>query len=101
LTSARKRLQLARSLDGVVRELRGPVRLPGASPLNRSGMRANVQEVSAVAERLAYLDRPVTVSGVRAVHALVTDGGSPFYDRAAEGAISDVLTDVRDLLEPR
>jgi hypothetical protein len=100
-TSARKRLQLARSVDGVVRELHGPVRLPGASPLNRIGLRPHEQELSALAERLADLDRPVTVSGVRAVHALVTDGGSPLYDRAAEGAISDVLTDVRDLLEPR
>jgi hypothetical protein len=95
-TSARKRLQLARS-RGVVHELRGPVRLPGASPLNRVGLRPHGQELSA----LAGLDRPVTVSGMRAVHALVTDGGSPLFDRAAEGEISDVLGDVRALLEPR
>jgi hypothetical protein len=46
LTSARKRLQLARSLEGAVRELHGPVRLPGASPLNRIGPRPHEQELS-------------------------------------------------------
>ena len=84
LTSARKRLQLVRSLEGVVCELRGPVRLPGASPLNRVGLRPYEQELSALAERLAALDRPVRERGVRLVHELVTDGGSPLYDRAAE-----------------
>jgi hypothetical protein len=97
----RKRRQLARSVDGIVRELHGPVRLPGASPLNRVGLRRYEQELSALTERLADLDRPVTVSGMRAVHALVTDGGSPLYDRAAEGEISETLADVLDLLEPR
>ena len=99
--SARRRLQLAHSLEGVVRELHAPVRLPGASPLNRVGLRPHEAEILALAGRLADLDRPVTSAGLSLVHRFVTDGGSPLYDRAAEGAISDVLTDVRDLLEPR
>lgn len=101
LRSAQKRLQLARSLEGVVHELRGPVRLPGASPLNRIGLRPYGQELSGLAERLAALDRPVTERGMRLVHELVTDGGSPLYDRAAENQIPTVLAGVLDELEPR
>jgi len=101
LTSARKRLQLARSLAGVVDELRGPVRLPGASPLNRSALRPHEQELSALAERLAALDCPVTESGMRFAHELVADGGSPLYDRAAAGEIHAVLARVLGALEPR
>ncbi len=101
LRSTRKRLQLARSLEGVVHELHGPARLPGASPLNRVGLRTHEQELSVLAERLAALDRPVSESGMRAVHELVTDGGSPLYDRAAEDMISPALGAVLDSLEPR
>ena len=38
---------------------------------------------------------------MRLVHALVTDGGSPLYDRAAAGQIPAVLARVLDALEPR
>jgi len=100
LTSARKRLQLAHSLEGVVHELHGPVRLPGASPLNRVGLEPHEQELSALAARLAALDRPVTERGMRLVHALVTDGGSPLYDRTAAAEISVILAHVLDALEP-
>jgi hypothetical protein len=100
LTSARKRLQLARSLEDVVDELHGPVRLPGASPLNRVGLQSHEQELAALVARLAALDRPVTESGMRLVNALVTDGGSPLYDREAAGEIPAVLARVLDALEP-
>ena len=101
LTSARKRLQLARSLEGVVDELRGPVRLPGASPLNRVDLQRHQQDLTALADRLAALDRPVTESGMRFAHELVADGGSPLYDRAAAGEIHAVLARVLSALEPR
>ena len=101
LTSARKRLQLAHSLEDVIHDLHGPVRLPGASPLNPVDLRPHEQELSALVARLAALDRPVTERGMRLVHALVTDGGSPLYDRAAAGEISAVLARVLDTLEPR
>jgi hypothetical protein len=101
LTSARKRLQLARSLEGVVDELRGPVRLPGASPLNRVALRPHEQDITALAERLAALDRPVAAPGMRFAHELVADGGSPLYDPAAAGEIHAVLARVLGALEPR
>ena len=81
-------------------ELEGPVRLPGASPLNRIGLRSHEEELSALVDRLAAFDRPVTESGMRLVHELVTDGGSPLYDRTVESEIHAVLARVLDVLEP-
>ena len=69
-----KRRQLAKSLDGVVRELRGPVRLPGASPLNRVGM-------------CPY------------EHELVSYGGSPLYDRTRVGALPATIERILATLE--
>lgn len=101
LTSTRKRRQLAHSLEGVVHELDGPARLPGASPLNRVGLHRHEKELAVLAERLAALDRPVTASGMRLAHELLADGGSPLYDRAAEDEISGALAHILDALEPR
>jgi hypothetical protein len=77
---ARRRKALARSLEGVIKSL-DPNRLPGASPLNRPGLRAYVPELHALAERVGDLDRPASRRGLQLVRALLTDGGSPLYDR--------------------
>ncbi len=99
--SARRRLQLARSLEGVVRELHAPVRLPGASPLNRVGLRPYEAEILSLAGRLADLERPVTSAGMSLVQKFVTDGGSPLYDRSCVDAVPQMVDAILDALEPR
>jgi hypothetical protein len=99
--SPRKRLQFARSLEGVLRELSGPVRLPGASPLNRIGLRPYEQELAALSMRLADLDQPVTPAGMQLVRELLTDGGSPLYDRARAAEVPETIDKVLKALEPR
>jgi hypothetical protein len=68
---------------------------------SRQGVPHASHFASPIAERLAALDRPVTESGMRLVHEIVTDGGSPLYDRAAEGEIVPVPAGVLAGLEPR
>jgi hypothetical protein len=95
-----KRRQLARSLDGVVRELRGPVRLPGASPLNRVGLRPYERELAALAARVGDLDRPVARRGLRLVNELVSHGGSPLYDRSHARDVPAAIATILAALEP-
>jgi hypothetical protein len=80
VVSARQRRSLERSLRGVVRDL-DPKFLPGASPLNRPGLRPYVREIQALADRVGDLDRPASRRGLQLVRNLLTDGGSPLYDR--------------------
>ena len=78
--STRGRRSLARSLEGVIRSLDAR-RLPGASPLNRAGLWPYVGELQELAQRVGDLDRPASKRGLRLVRQLLTDGGSPLYDR--------------------
>lgn len=96
-----KRRQLARSLDGVLRDLHGPIRLPGASPLNRVGLRDFEPELAALAARLGDFDRPVTENGLRLVQEFVSNGGSPLYDRAQARAVPGTVVALLKALEPR
>ena len=96
-----KRRQLAKSLDGLVRELRGPVRLPGASPLNHVGLRPYEHELATLAERLGDTDRPVSARGLRLVNELVSYGGSPLYDRTLVGALPATIERILGALELR
>jgi hypothetical protein len=96
-----KRRQLASSLDGVVRELRGPVRLPGASPLNRVGLRPYEHELEVLAARVGDVDRPVTARGLRLVNELVSHGGSPLYDRSRADAVPATVHAILVALEPQ
>jgi hypothetical protein len=75
-----RRKSLARSLEGVIRSL-DPKRLPGASPLNRPGLWLYMPELQTLAHRVGDLDRPASRRGLQLVHNLLTDGGSPLYDR--------------------
>ena len=97
----RKRLQLARSLDGIVRELNAPLRLPGSSPLNRTGLRPYEGEIAALSARLADLERPVRRSGLRLAEEFLTNGGSPLYDRTAAAALPRTVRTILAALEPR
>ncbi len=96
-----KRRQLARSVSGIVRELHGPARLPGASPLNLTALRPYESSLAALAGRLEDVDRPVTVRGLRLVEQLVANGGSPLYDRAHARELPVAVETVLAALEPR
>jgi hypothetical protein len=80
IVSARRRRSLERSLRGVLRSL-DPKRLPGASPLNRPGLWLYVPEIRSLANRVRDLDRPASRHGLQLVQSLLSDGGSPLYDR--------------------
>ena len=88
--ATRRRKSLARSLDGVVRSL-DRKRLPGASPLNRPGLWRYEPEIRTLAARVGDFDRPVSRQGLQLVHVLLTDGGSPLYDRDRADEIPETL----------
>jgi hypothetical protein len=97
----RKRMQLAHSLDGIVRELNSPLGLPGSSPLNRTGLRPYEGEIAALSARLADLERPVRRSGLRLAEEFLANGGSPLYDRMAAAAVPRTVRTILAALEPR
>jgi hypothetical protein len=100
LTSRRNRLTLARSFDGVVRELDGRT-FPSAVPLNRAGARPHVELVRRLADRLRAVDRRVTPQGMLLVERLLTDGyGSPLYARERASDLPATLELCLDALEP-
>jgi hypothetical protein len=100
VVSARKRKSLARSLEGVVRSL-DPKRLPGASPLNRRGLWLYVPEIRTLAKRVGDLDRPASRHGLMLVHNLLTDGGSPLYDRDRIDELPGTIRRILEALEAR
>jgi hypothetical protein len=91
LTSDRSRRVLARSLRGVVSEL-DEGRLPGASPLNRTGARPEADLILALADRVGDAERPVTARGVLLVEDLLTDGWGPLYARDRVDELGPSLT---------
>jgi hypothetical protein len=94
VVSARQRRSLERSLRGIVRNL-DPSFLPGASPLNRAGLRLYVPEIQALADRVGDLERPASRRGLDLVRTLLTDGGSPLYDR---DRIAELPVTVKNIL---
>lgn len=99
----RKRLRLTHSLEGVVRDVREPegLHLPGASPLNRVGLKPYGADLEVLAERLGDLERPVTAFGLEMVDRFLTDGGSPLYDRSSVDSLPQTVESIRSALEPR
>lgn len=81
IVSAENRLAVSRDITTVVHDADGG-RLPGASPLNRAAVRAARPQLLALASRLADLETRVLPRGVLLAGRLVTDSGSPLYDRA-------------------
>ena len=100
MVGARRRKSLARSLEGVIRSL-DPRLLPGASPLNRSGLWLYVPELRTLATRVGDLRRPVSRRGLDLVHDLLTDGGSPLYDRDRIGELPETVKSILVALETR
>ena len=80
LTSERNRRDLYRTLRGVISELDAR-RLPGSSPLNRTGARPEAGLILALADRVGDATRPVSAKGVLLVEELLTDGWGPLYAR--------------------
>jgi len=98
--SLRRRKSLARSLQGVIRSL-DPKKLPGASPLNRRGLWLYEPELRTLAARVGDLDRPVSRHGLQLVHNLLTDGGSPLYDRDRADELPETIRTILVALEVR
>jgi hypothetical protein len=100
LVATKNRLDLAHSLRSLVRDAR-PSYLPSASPFNRLVVRAESDQLLAVAARLADLERPIAARGVVLLDRLLTDGSGPLYDRGRAEEFGPTLDLILDTLEPR
>jgi hypothetical protein len=98
MLTARKRKALERSLDGVIKSL-DPKGLPGASPLNRRGLWLYVPELQTLARRVGDLERPASRRGLQLVQILLTDGGSPLYDRDRIDELPETVKGILAALE--
>jgi hypothetical protein len=98
--ATRRRRSLARSLEGIVRSL-DPKLLPGASPLNRAGLWQYVPEIRTLAARVGDLDRPASRRGLELVRNLLTDGGSPLYDRERIDELPETVRRILAALDAR
>ena len=98
LTSERERKVLVRSLHGVLRDLSGRT-LPGASPLNRAGVRPYATQLAALALRLDDRSQPVSARGILLVHDLLTSADSPLYGFGPADELPDLVEDILAALE--
>ncbi len=98
LVVPKRRLELARSLRGVVRDADARY-LPNAAPINRRAVRAAADDLQAMADRLAELSRPVAPRGILLVEQLVLDGSSPLYGRDQGDELHDAITTAATALE--
>ncbi len=80
LTSARTRAALAKLCREFLHELDNP--RCRAYAINRPAMRAHRARLTALAERLGDLRRPVTPRGVILAQRLLRDGAGPLFDPA-------------------
>jgi hypothetical protein len=99
LTSARRRLGLARSLRGAVRDS-GRVGI-SASPLDRRAVAGAADELNDLAALLEDVSRPVTARGILLTTGLLTDGGSPLYGHGPVARLVERLATIRAVLEGR
>jgi hypothetical protein len=100
LVTTKNRLDLAHSIRSLVHDAQ-PKYLPSASPFNRLAVRAESDQLLAVAARLADLERPVAARGVVLVGRLLTDGSGPLYDREHADDFGPALDEILVTLEPR
>jgi hypothetical protein len=100
LTSPRERRRLRRSLHGLIRELDGTT-LPGASPVNRPGIRPYAHLIAALERRIGDDASPVSARGVLLVRELLTDPDGPLYDRHRAIELPDRIDDALDALDGR
>ncbi|MGZ8697677.1 MAG: hypothetical protein ACXWZ1_10040 [Gaiellaceae bacterium] len=100
LVSRRNRRVLARSLHAIVGESEGRL-APGASPLNRRGVRPHLDLVRALAERAGKLEEPVSPRGMVLVEQLLCDGYGPLYAQQKANSLRVALERSLNALEPR
>ena len=100
LTSDRQRQALAKSLRSLIASL-GQNVVMTAQVVNRPAARAQRAKLTALADRLARLDKPVDARGVLMVRQLLADGGSPLYDRRRAEELPERLDTLVRALEPR
>jgi hypothetical protein len=100
VVSARQRRSLEKSLRGILHSL-DPKLLPGASPLNRAGVWVYAPEIKALADRVGDLERPASRRGLELVRTLLSDGGSPLYDRDRATELPETVKRILVALELR
>jgi hypothetical protein len=83
-------MQLARSLDSLVRELES-ASVPGASPVNRVAARRHLELVRRLAATLEDGGIGLEGRGIILVERLLLDGAGPLYDRGREGELRPAL----------
>lgn len=99
LTSPRRRRSLARTVDGIARDLDGRV-LPGPTPLNRPACRPHLDLIRALATRLRDQRLAVSPRGVLLVEDLLCNGySSPLYVRERAGQVRPALRICLEALE--
>jgi len=100
LTTPKRRLALARSIERLVRSADGRY-LPGPMPLNRAAIRENASTLHELASRLTQLERPVSPRGVLLLETLLTDGFGPLYVQYRAMELKDTLARAADALASR
>lgn len=101
LTSLKRRGQLARSLNGLVRELANET-LPGASPVNRIAARPQIRLLRELAGVLEDGTKGICARGMILLDELLVDAGSPLYDRSRAAELERMLFEAKaGLLVPR
>lgn len=98
LVSDENRLELARSVTGVVHAADERL-LPAASPIDRGAVRACRPQLLELASRLYDFELPVTPRGVLLLERLLTDGSGPLYGNTAPGRLEAAVDLARAELE--
>lgn len=95
LTSERERRVCARSLHGVIEEVRGR-KLPGAAPIRRAQLRPHLPRLEAIETRLRD-GEPVSAAGMLAVNELLVGAASCLFVDvdAVEPLLRSVLVKLR------
>jgi len=100
LTSDRERRGLAASLRDLVDDLSSH-RLPGAAPVNRTGVRPYADLLRALVDRLERRDLPVTAKGMLLVRELLSNGDGPLYLYGDPDDLPAELEGIHDALDGR
>jgi hypothetical protein len=95
LTCERERRLCARSLRGVIDEVRGK-KLPGAAPIRRAQLRPYLARLEEIETRLRDRE-PVSASGMLAVNALLTSPDSCLFTQveSVEPLLRSVLVKLK------
>jgi hypothetical protein len=98
LVGDENRIDLGRSLTDVVHSADERL-LPGASPLDRSAVRACRAQLLELASRLHDLRTPVSPRGALLVEHLLVDGSGPLYGRKDPIRLRMAVEEIRSALD--